>query len=401
MATTSAQGLFRRDLIITLGLAMSPLVALGCVRFSYALLLPAMRNDLGWSFTTAGLMNTVNAGGYLVGALGTAWVAARIGQKWAFIGSLVLSFVGLALTATMRTLEPLLILRTILGVAGAGAFVLGGAITSTLCRRHNAHRSALLIGTYFAGGGVGIAVSGLLVPAILERRGDAGWPVGWLALAGLAVVGGVAATVATFASPTAPRVASGTISRLWVGGLSRLSTGYLLFGAGYIGYMTFIVALLRQTGLTNAEVTVFWVLLGIAGAISGRVWAPLLRRAVGGSSAAVLFVLLAIATGIPAVTAWRPGLFLSGFLFGLTMLSLVSAVTAAGRDAVPPEDTTAAIGMLTTFFAAGQIVGPWFTGLLADHTGSHQLGLAVSALVLLVGALFCKLQPAVVDLDRA
>ena len=37
--------------------------------FAYALLLPPMRADLAWSYTTAGAMNTVNAVGYLAGAL--------------------------------------------------------------------------------------------------------------------------------------------------------------------------------------------------------------------------------------------------------------------------------------------------------------------------------------------
>ena len=58
---------FRRDLLVVAGLAAAPTIALGFTRFAYALLLPAMRADLGWSFATAGLMNTVNAGGYLAG----------------------------------------------------------------------------------------------------------------------------------------------------------------------------------------------------------------------------------------------------------------------------------------------------------------------------------------------
>ena len=80
---------YRRDFLVVLGLAMSPLIALGYSRFAYALLLPAMRSELHWSFTTAGLMNTVNAVGYLVGALGTAWLAARVGQRAAFVLSLI------------------------------------------------------------------------------------------------------------------------------------------------------------------------------------------------------------------------------------------------------------------------------------------------------------------------
>ena len=94
-------GSFRRDLLIVVGLAASPLVALGCSRFAYALLLPAMRSELGWSFTTAGLMNTLNAVGYLVGALGTAWAAAKLGQRTAFVGSLAVTVLALAATAAV------------------------------------------------------------------------------------------------------------------------------------------------------------------------------------------------------------------------------------------------------------------------------------------------------------
>ena len=51
-----------------LALSLGAAVSLGLARFSYALLLPPMRADLGWSYFTAGAMNTVNAAGYLAGA---------------------------------------------------------------------------------------------------------------------------------------------------------------------------------------------------------------------------------------------------------------------------------------------------------------------------------------------
>ena len=59
----------RRVFAIALALALGATISLGLARFSYALLLPPMRAELGWSYFTAGAMNTVNAAGYLVGAL--------------------------------------------------------------------------------------------------------------------------------------------------------------------------------------------------------------------------------------------------------------------------------------------------------------------------------------------
>lgn len=57
-------------------LSLAPAVANSFARFAYALLLPAMRTELGLSYSQAGLLNTANAIGYLVGALPT-WPAAK------------------------------------------------------------------------------------------------------------------------------------------------------------------------------------------------------------------------------------------------------------------------------------------------------------------------------------
>src|SRR5215467_2065705 len=62
-------------------LAIAPAIGIGICRFAYALVLPDMRDSLGWSYSVAGIMNTINAAGYLAGALGakrrypTIWYA--------------------------------------------------------------------------------------------------------------------------------------------------------------------------------------------------------------------------------------------------------------------------------------------------------------------------------------
>ena len=58
-----------RALTICAGLALAPAVALGLGRFAYALVLPAMRQDLAWSYAEAGALNSANAAGHLAGAL--------------------------------------------------------------------------------------------------------------------------------------------------------------------------------------------------------------------------------------------------------------------------------------------------------------------------------------------
>lgn len=46
--------------------------------------------------------------------------------------------------------------------------------------------------------------------------------------------------------------------------------GYALFGVGYIGYMTFIVALLRNGSMSAASVSGFYILLGVTTVVSAR-----------------------------------------------------------------------------------------------------------------------------------
>ena len=62
--------------IVTL-IALSAAVAQAFGRFSYGLLLPAVRDDLGISNTMAGLVGAANVGAYLLGTMFVAWATSR------------------------------------------------------------------------------------------------------------------------------------------------------------------------------------------------------------------------------------------------------------------------------------------------------------------------------------
>ena len=65
---------------IAAGLSLGPAVSNGIARFAYGLLLPAMREDLGWSYAEAGWLNTANAIGYLAGAALSLWLIGPLGR---------------------------------------------------------------------------------------------------------------------------------------------------------------------------------------------------------------------------------------------------------------------------------------------------------------------------------
>src|SRR5258708_21457869 len=74
-------------------LSLAPTVGLGIGRFAYALVLPDMRDSLGWSYSAAGFMNTINAAGYLAGALLASQLIRRFGLaatvRWGTLASVV------------------------------------------------------------------------------------------------------------------------------------------------------------------------------------------------------------------------------------------------------------------------------------------------------------------------
>ena len=390
----------RQTWVLALALSLGAAVSLGITRFAYGLLLPAMRADLGWSYTLAGAMNTANALGYFLGALATPWLMRRLGPSALLWGGAVLASAFMGLSGFFTDAQPLLLQRLLAGVASALVFIAGGLLAARLGTRHPQH-SGLLLGMYYGGTGLGIVLSALLVPWLLEATlaQTHGWRWAWwmLALAcaaASAVLVWPARVMAAWATPQAVPGAAARYFR-WRDFAFGLA-GYTLFGVGYIGYMTFVVALLRAQGSSALAVTVFYALLGLAVVASSRIWAGLLDRHKNGRALATLNALLGVATVVPALTQWWPMVLASGLLFGAVFLSVVASTTALVRHNLPPAAWAAGISAFTTVFAAGQIVGPTVVGWIADGPGGLARGLVFSAAALWLGAALATRQKALV-----
>jgi len=375
---------------LALTLSLGAAVSLGITRFAYGLLLPAMRADMGWTYTLAGAMNTANAMGYFLGALLAPRLLKRMGAStllWvgAFLASLFMALSGF-FTAT----EPLLAQRLLAGVASALVFIAGGLLAARMGAREPT-RSGFLIGLYYGGTGLGIALSAVLVPWVLEQASAQlhGWRWAWWILALVCLLASAAllwpARVMAQATPAVDPQGAAPVHFRWRQFGFSLA-GYTLFGMGYIGYMTFVVALLRERGSSALAVTVFYGLLGLAVVASSRIWAGLLDRYKNGRALSILNALLGVATILPALTQSWPVVLGSGLLFGGVFLSVVASTTALVRHNLPHSAWAAGISAFTTVFAAGQIVGPTVVGWIADGPGGLARGLVYSALALWLGA---------------
>ena len=370
-------------LLTALALGLAAAVSLGLARFSYALLLPPMRADLGWTYFTAGSMNTVNALGYLIGALLAPrllarWDARRVMLAGGAAAALLLAAHGLA-----RGEAALYALRLLLGIASAASFVGGGLLAARLATAPVA-RAGLVLGLYYGGTGVGIVVSALAVPPLA-------WPRAWLLLGALALAGTGATLLGTRAL-TQPPAPGARRTRPPLLPFAFSLAAYAMFGLGYIGYMTFIVTLLREQGLGSGAITAFYMLLGLGVLASSWLWAGLLQRQRGGVALALLNGLLALATALPVFSSHPAAVFASGALFGSVFLSVVASTTALVRHNAEPAQWASGIASFTIVFAVGQIAGPSLVGAVADGPGGLTRGLLLSALALAVGSAMALLQ---------
>lgn len=383
-------------LLTALALSLGAAISLGMARFSYALLLPPMRSDLDWSYLQAGSMNTANALGYFLGALATPALMRRIGAQRTLLAGAALTALFMIWCGFLTDSNALLIQRLLAGIASALIFISGGLLAARLGSQH-VQRAGLLIGLYYGGTGIGIVLSALLVPAAINYAAAHaqlhGWQTAWLVL-GLACVAAMVAMALPIHDIDGKTAAPSERDRFNWRAFSFGLLGYLMFGVGYIGYMTFVIALLKEQGMSGAAIMAFYSTLGLAVFASSRIWARLLDHYKGGQALAILNGLLCVATILPVLSTSPFCVFASGILFGAVFLSVVASTTALVRHNAPAAAWPAGISLFTTVFAFGQIVGPSLVGWVSDQSGGLRQGLACSALVLLAGALLATRQRA-------
>lgn len=385
-STMVAAGHRLTDPMIALGLSAGPVVALGFTRFAYALLLPAMRTQLHWSFALSGGMNTANAAGYLIGAATSAWWARRFGSRTAFLGGLVLSAVMLLATAASANFAVLAGIRFAGGVSTAVTFVVGSALAARIHPGDQQHRSASLVALYMAGVGTGIVLSGAVVPAIVGAFGSPGWRLGWLVMGMLALAAFLPAVWAANRTTAPARTPSGH-ERLRMRPLAPVLVWYALFGAGYVSYMTFVIALLHDEGLGAGSEAAFFVVLGLASAVGTlTVWRRLTARLRHGYAPGLVSVIVLLGVLPVLVGHGLPAALLSSVIFGASFMAGPAAATVLARRSLPAHAWTAGIALLTVAFSVGQAAGPLVSGLLSDTSGGITAGLWLSVLLLAIAS---------------
>jgi len=375
---------------LILMLSLTPTVGLGIGRFAYSLVLPDMREALGWSYSTAGFMNTINAAGYLAGALMASQLIKRFGLAAAVRWGTLACVVSLALCALSGNFYVLSFARLLVGFGAAAGFVAGAALAAMIAQSRP-ERANFLLSLFYAGPGLGILSSGLIAPFVLQAFGPGSWWIVWWAMTLLSIV----LTIPLLLAPIDARagIATAAPAGFAIRPVLIYLAGYFLFGAGYIAYMTFMIAYVRDAGGGAAAQSAFWCLIGLSAFATPWLWRGVLANNRGGVSTAIILGVNAAGAALPLFGHSATLLAISALVFGVAFFAVVGSTTAFVRFNYPPAAWPRAIAAMTIAFGVGQTLGPIAVGAITDAFGSLSYALNVSAALLVAGAIAAAFQP--------
>jgi len=367
---------------------------LGLGRFALGMLLPSMGVSLGLSYAEMGYISTANFIGYLTAVVVAAAMIRRLGERGTILAGLLLVAVSMMLVSQADSFIEVLVLYVLTGMgSGAANVPIMALVSHWFVRRYRGKAAGYMV----VGSGLGIILTGVLVPAVNAAAGIEGWRVNWLIL-GIVVL--VTATVcglllrnrpaekelavygeepaADTAASTPPPPSDAARRRV----LAHLGAIYFLFGATYVIYVTFIVtAMVQERGMSEAAAGQFWIWLGVLSLLSGPVFGTLSDRIGRKGGLITVFALQMTAYILVAAPLGPVFLYLSIALFGIAAWSIPSIMAAAVGDTMGPEHAAAGFGTITLIFGIGQIIGPAAAGAAADVTGSFSISFALAAVL--------------------
>ena len=373
------------------------IIAMGIGRFSYTPILPEMQAALGLSHEETGLLASLNYLGYLIGALAGGFVTAGATRVHAFRLALLLSAATTGLMAASEWFAFWGLLRLSSGVISGLLFVFSADMVMRVLAEAGKPR---LLGVHFGGVGIGIALSGLLVP-VLANIG--GWQADWIGLGFLSALLALpamlwlrdednGAKVQNDATDSAEDRERKKLPQAVVLALTILAVAYFLEGLGYVVSGTFLVAILQAEagdvsalGLFGDIGNLAWVMVGLAVAPSCLFWSWAAQRWGEIRAMIAAHLLQAVGIALPLLsTALLPSL-IAAALFGGTFVGITLLVVAYARK-VAPTASSMAIGLMTAAFGLGQILGPLAAGFLAERSGSFHSSLTLSSMAVVAGA---------------
>lgn len=361
-----------------LGLAGS-LVGNGLARFAYTPLVPVLVEE-GWVTTAeAGYLGAFNYAGYFAGALTGLWVGRRMKIGHAAVSNLALCVVSLFLVAIEWGFWWMVPWRFL---AGYGAGVVMVLVPPSILRQLPTERWGFATGGVFAGIGLGIAISGILIPQLALLGATAAW-------LGLAIPSLLLTAAVHFLWREPPPLTRGPTAEAGRAGLPAvfLCTAYGLYAVAIAAYSIFWVDFLaRDLGLGLATGGFHWTVLGTCSLGAPLLAGWLAARHGFGSMLSLLLAVTGIGALLPVFTDAGPLLYLSSILGGLLFVGVVTLFSGRTAEIAGRHGQQRLWWIMTLLFAVGQAGGSYGLSWLFEVTLAYRPLFALAGAALLLGA---------------
>lgn len=355
-------------------------VGIGMGRFSLTPLAPLLVAEHWVTPQGAATAAALMLAGYAVGALAAAPLARLFGTDRCLWLALLVTGLALIATALVPDVVGQSVGRAITGVTGGVLMVLGpSAILRVTAAAERPAVSALI----YAGIGLGIALSGIVIPVVADAV-----TASWL-IAGAALLGALPGFRRGVPQP-APVAGVGQAGGRWSGlrmpgPVVLLTVAYGLDAIGYIPHTVYWSSYIaRELGLGISSGGGQWVLFGV-GAVLGAPAAGLVAARIGFQRAVPLALLVkAVAVALPLISDSGLALAVSSVLVGLLVPGVVALMSGRLAGVTEPHRLTGQWALMTGIFALFQAGGGALHAHLFTLTGSYRpmfllAGLALAA----------------------
>ena len=375
----------RSGWVIVMIIALAAAVGQSFGRFSFGVLLPAIRDDLGITNTLAGLLGATNVGAYLLGTLAVAWATSRYRLLNVMRVGLVLATLGLLIAGATKGPWVLAAGLFIAGIGGAFLWIPAPVIAADAMP---AHRRPVAVAMMSSGIGLGIVFVSVLSGGLRSTQGDGAWSSVYQIQFGIGLLLLVLTLLLVRHQQAAPAGGSG------IGGFAALQrmpgwlpllVAYSAFGFMYLLVMGFLTTRLEDdNGWSTDDASLAFSLMGLAMIFGGPLLTAIAQRLGVRLTLAVAFGLWPVLVGV--VLAGQLTLTLMACVgLGLLFAALPTLVTLFVVQNTSAQDYGPSFAAATLSFGIAQTIAPPIGGLIADQTGTFLLVFILSGMVSLVG----------------
>lgn len=377
---------------------------IGLARFAYTVILPGMQTGLGLSNDKMGFIGTGNFIGYLVAVLLSPVLVRRFHPRAAITIGLSLLGVCLLGMGFSRSFSMAFLYYVLVGIGSGFANIPMMALVTCWFRSDQRGKAAGLV---IGGNGAGIMFAGFLIPLLNRNFGMNGWRDSWIVLGLISLAVTVCAALLLRNHPSdlglepigrslpastdqfmpQERRGDGVI-------LLRLGLLYLVFGATFMVYGTFIVTtMVREYGFSVQKAGLYWSWTGLFSLFSGVGFGALSDYFGRKQGLALVFTFQTAAYLLAGLKLGGTALIVSIVLYGVAVFAVPTIMAAAVADYLGLSRAASAFATITIFFAVGQTIGPACAGMIAEATGTFTSSFQLASLLTAIAAVFAAALP--------